>query len=352
LWYSSLTHCSNPRLKSLGMGHALRTALLCLFTCLAVSAATFGTVVVIGGHASDLALDESRGLLYIANFGGRRVDVMSTSTNTLRSAITGLPGEPGSLALSPDHRYLLVTNYDNCSPAPGLSCDFLTQPGALPQLTVIDLVSNARQTANIPTANPPAATPPPSSIPLAVAFGGGSKALLVTSTAIFLVDPTTKPPTFVQQPSPLVALTSAPLPTTFGTYPPQILQASAGVSGDGETIIVLAQGSVTTNSGTPASGTQLIINYNLASGALTAVSDTSAPTLGPRVVSVDRHGANFLAGWSLFNQQYVLLAQFPYPTGSLNIGGHAYDFRPQSDLRGDPLGERKRTPGATYTRQR
>jgi uncharacterized protein (TIGR03437 family) len=83
---------------------------------------------------------------------------------------------------------------------------------------------------------------------------------------------------------------------------------------------------VTTNSGTPASGTQLIINYNVASGALTAVSDTSAPTLGPRVVSVDRHGANFLAGWSLFNQQYVLLAQFPYPTGALNVGGHAYDF--------------------------
>src|ERR1035438_9551064 len=94
---------------------------LCLLSCFAISAATFGTVVVIGGHASDLALDESRGRLYIANFGGRRVDVMSTSNNTLGSAIAGLPGEPGSLALSPDHRYLLVTNYDNCSPAPGLS---------------------------------------------------------------------------------------------------------------------------------------------------------------------------------------------------------------------------------------
>src|SRR5580693_5600130 len=116
------------------MRPVLRTALLCLLSCIAVGAATFGSVVVIGGHASDLALDESRGLLYIANFGGRRVDVMSTSNNTLGSAIAGLPGEPGSLALSPDHRYLLVTNYDNCS-----ACDFLTQPSAVPQLTVIDL---------------------------------------------------------------------------------------------------------------------------------------------------------------------------------------------------------------------
>ena len=246
---------------------------------------------------------------------------MSTSTNTLRTAITGLPGEPGSVALSPDNRYLLVTNYDNCS-----ACDFLTQPSAVPQLTVIDLVSNARQTVSIPSAIPSTTTPTPPSVPLAMAFGGGSKALLVTSAAIFLVDPTTKPPTFVQQTSPPVALTVGPLPTTFGTFPPQILQASAGVSGDGETIIVLAQGSVTTTSGTPVPGTQIIIKYNVASSALTAVADTSTPTLGPRVVSVDRHGANFLAGWALLNPQYVLLAQFPYPTGSLNLGGHAYDF--------------------------
>ena len=49
---------------------------------LAVSAATawagsFGKVVAIGGHAADLALDEGRGVLYIANFTANRVDVMS-----------------------------------------------------------------------------------------------------------------------------------------------------------------------------------------------------------------------------------------------------------------------------------
>ena len=248
---------------------------------------------------------------------------MSTSNNTLGTAIAGLPGEPASLALSPDHRYLLVTNYDNCPTTPGTvsppPCAFLTQPSNIPQLTVIDLVENVRQTVNIPTVNPSPSSPPPPSVPLAVAFGNGGRALLVTSSAIFLVDPTTKPPTLVQQPAPAVALTTGSLPATFGTYPPQIVQASAGVSGDGETIIVLAQS-------TPSPGAQLIIKYDVASGALTAVSDISTPTLGPRAVSVDRHGANFLAGSALLNPQYVLLAQFPYPTGSLNIGGHAYDY--------------------------
>src|SRR5277367_4633335 len=123
---------------------------LCLLSSIGLSAATFGTVVVIGGHASDLALDESRSRLYIANFGGRRVDVMSTSTYALQTAIAGLPGEPGSLALSPDHRYLLVTNYGNCPSTVTPGCDFLTQPTATPQLTVIDLVANVRQTVNIP----------------------------------------------------------------------------------------------------------------------------------------------------------------------------------------------------------
>src|SRR5579864_3604719 len=112
------------------------TVLLCLLSSIGVGAATFGTVVTIGGHASDLALDESRGKLYIANFGGRRVDVMSTVDGSLGKAIGGLPGEPASLALSPDNRYLLITNHDNCPP-PGsplpTPCDFLTPPATTPQ---------------------------------------------------------------------------------------------------------------------------------------------------------------------------------------------------------------------------
>jgi hypothetical protein len=57
--------------------------------------ATFGTVVSIGGHASDLALDEPRGVLYIANFTANRVEVMSLSSNAIRTSIN-VAAQPSS----------------------------------------------------------------------------------------------------------------------------------------------------------------------------------------------------------------------------------------------------------------
>src|SRR6266568_8098498 len=66
--------------------------------------ATFGTVVSIGGHASDLALDEPRGVLYIANFTANRVEVMSLASNTIQTSIN-VAAQPSSVALSPDGRY-------------------------------------------------------------------------------------------------------------------------------------------------------------------------------------------------------------------------------------------------------
>ena len=60
-------------------------------------------------------------------------------------------------------------------------------------------------------------------------------------------------------------------------------------------------------------------------------SSPPRPSLGPRVVSVNNDGSAFLAGWALI-QPYlngvfkdILLAEFPYPTGSLNLGSTALD---------------------------
>ncbi len=53
----------------------------------ALRAATFGTVVAIGGEAADLALDEARGVLYVANFTANRIDVMSLSNNVVQTSI-------------------------------------------------------------------------------------------------------------------------------------------------------------------------------------------------------------------------------------------------------------------------
>src|SRR3954467_14445677 len=81
-----------------------------------LSAATFGTVVPIGGHASDIALDESRGLLYIANFTANRIEVMSTADYSIRTSMNVAP-QPASLALSPDSKYLMIAHYGSITPA-------------------------------------------------------------------------------------------------------------------------------------------------------------------------------------------------------------------------------------------
>ena len=66
------------RVTGIGRTTARFGAAAVLFSA-AVWGATFGTVVPIdipvGGHVSDIVLDEPRGLLYIANFTARRIDV-------------------------------------------------------------------------------------------------------------------------------------------------------------------------------------------------------------------------------------------------------------------------------------
>jgi len=97
-----------------------------------VSAAVFGSVVAIGGSASDIALDESRGLLYIANFGASAIEVMSTTDNTIPSSMN-VPPFPGAIALSADAQYLLIAHYCNLFPPPPR----LRQPVPMPLLPSI-----------------------------------------------------------------------------------------------------------------------------------------------------------------------------------------------------------------------
>src|SRR5882724_13304088 len=92
-------------------------------------AGTFGKVVPIGGSASDLALDEPRGVLYIANYTANRVEVMSLANLTVQTSIN-VASQPSGLSLSPDGRYLVVTHYGNfvapASPNNGLTVIDLT----------------------------------------------------------------------------------------------------------------------------------------------------------------------------------------------------------------------------------
>src|ERR1700761_9342719 len=130
-------------------------------TLLAATAAagTFGKVVSIGGEASDLALDETRGVLYIANFTGNRIDVMSLATHTIQTSIN-TAAQPSSIALSPDGRFLVATNFGNAA-SPGSPSN---------SLTVINLTNQATQTFSLGNA------------PIGVAFGADGIALVVTTT--------------------------------------------------------------------------------------------------------------------------------------------------------------------------
>src|SRR5689334_1092131 len=112
--------------------NSLLTSLAVFITAAPGIAAPFGTVVPLVGHAADIALDESRGQLYIANFTANRIEVMSTSDNTVRRSMNTVT-QPGGIALSPDSRYLVVTNYSETTSVPAASAN---------QLTVFDLASN------------------------------------------------------------------------------------------------------------------------------------------------------------------------------------------------------------------
>lgn len=191
---------------------------------------------------------------------------------------------------------------------------------------------------------------------LAVAFGNGSQALIVTTTEILLLNPATG---MVQSigVSPQSISTSC-LPVPFATFPPSITQAAVGTSGDGNTVVVVLSVSATSSSSggsgsgsgpsgssgttggcglngtTPAvSSTVAVFSYAVGTSAINFGGWLTSPALGPRMVAVDQYGQNYLTGWILSvlpgagNYPFTPgLAQFPYPTGVLNIGGAAWDW--------------------------
>jgi uncharacterized protein (TIGR03437 family) len=250
------------------------------------AAGTFGTVVKIGAEAADLALDEARGVLYIADFTANRIDVMSLATNTIQTSIN-IAAQPNSCSLSPDGHWLIVTSYgSNTLPA--------TPTNAL---TLIDLTNNyAKQTFAL--ANPP----------LGVAFGIDDKALVVTNTEFIVFDPAIGTTTVL---STIAAAAAQALPAPAANFPPQITGASVAASADYTSIYGL--------------GDNLIFHYDLRQGGLTAGLYSSAPVQGPRAVSVAQDGSYAAMGWTLVDVNLFDYAEFPNPSGILNVGGHAVD---------------------------
>jgi uncharacterized protein (TIGR03437 family) len=252
----------------------------------AVMAGTFGKVVSIGGAASDVALDEPRGVLYVADFTANRIEVMSLATNTIQTSLNVM-AQPSSISVSPDDHWLLVAHYGNVA-APGSSNN---------GLTLIDLRNNyAMQTFVLPDP------------PLGLAFGSDNRALVVTTTNFLIFDPIAGATQVLIS---IAEQISKTIPQPPQSFPPNIVAASVGASADGNWIYGF--------------GDTLIFQYHVPAGSLVSTGYGASPPLGPRAVSVAQDGSYAAMGWVMTDQQGRQYAEFPNPLGTLNVGGHAID---------------------------
>lgn len=295
-------------------GTLILTALMALTTAATPgTGATFGTVVAVGGQAADVALDEPRGLLYIANFTANRIDELALADNSFRTSINVSP-QPGSLALSPDGQYLLITHGP-----PGNSSAGTQSQNSTNLLTLIHLPDNTQQHFSTGDA------------PLGVAFfstgpatgpanlTGPGKALVVTTGGMYTMDPTNGVLTVVTTFANLVTTLPVPIPT----FPGQILQTALATSADGLTIWGMADTGVQP---------EIVYVFSARTGTINATTITAAPALLPRV-SVAADGSYAMVGYAMFsgptptNPNLVLLGRHPNTIASPNVTGHAIDSK-------------------------
>ena len=249
-------------------------------------AGTFGKVVSIGGSAADVALDEPRGVLYVADFTANRIEVMSLATQTIQTALNVMP-QPYSISISPNGHWLLVAHYGNVA-APGSPAN---------GLTLIDLTNNyAKQTFTLPEP------------PLGLAFGSDNRALIVTTQNFLIFDPAFGTTQVLISIADQVVKT---IPQPPQSFPQNIVAASVGASADGNWIYGF--------------GDTLIFRYYVPAQSLSSSGYGATPPLGPRAVSVAQDGSFAAMGWILTDKQGRQFAEFPNPLGTLNVGGHAVD---------------------------
>jgi len=264
------------------------------------SGATFGKVVAVGGQASDEALDETRGLLYIANFTANQIDVMSTATNTIQTSIN-VAAQPGSLALSRDAQYLLVAHFNNATP-PAPSANLLT---------LIHLPDNTQQT--FVTGDPALGVAFFATVPQngSAQLSGPGMALVVTTAGFYTLNPANGVLSVVSTLTDLANTT----PATVPMFPGQIIETALATSGDGTVIWGI---------GGAGTGTQVIYQYHGLTNSLYAEGYTSSPALLPRV-SVAKDGSYAMVGWILMNSAFVAQSKYPSVVASTNVTGHAID---------------------------
>src|SRR4051794_32739917 len=216
------------------------TAFAALLSSSPCDGANIGTAVPIGGHASDIALDESRGVLYVANFTANRIEVMSTADYSIRTSMNVAP-QPGALSLSPDSKFLLVAHYGALAVAdPSKNA-----------VTLINLNDNTRQTFST------------GDTPLGVAFIADGRAFIVTSTGILLFDPISG----AMQTLATFAALGKTLPVVLDTFPSQVISAALSTNPDRTVVYGIAD----------SGAAQAFYRFDVRRGELYAIGVVAAP---------------------------------------------------------------------------
>jgi DNA-binding beta-propeller fold protein YncE len=292
--------------RRLSMRQALFTIALCFVGSVALlgqvtTAATFGTVVPLGGTPSDMVMDETRQQIYLVNSAKNRVDIFSMTSQIVTRSI-GVGNAPLAVALSMDGAFLYVTNSRSSSMSvislAGLGGPALMQNVSLP------------------------------AIPEGVAVGADGRVLVSTQAANSLLiydqnqvagaqlTPVTTPP----PPS-----TPAPLPNNVTTRPQTAFNSKLIRTPDGTFIIGL------TNPGNNGANTYLFV-YEVASGTILRSRQVAGQST---TLSISPDGSRFMAGYTLYDtatlnvvaQQNNANAPFNFAntfSASLNVGGSVF----------------------------
>ena len=255
----------------------------------AALAGTFGSRVQIGGQAADLALDEARGVLYVADFTRNNIEIVSLAANQVVNSINVDPN-PSSLSLSPDGRWLVVTHFGNNTVAPADNV-----------LTLIDL-ANQYAIRKFLLGAPP----------LGVAFGKDNLALVVTTTQFLLFDPVRG---FVSVLDTIANIQAKTLPAPAASFPPDITTASVAASADGTRIYGMGDSSGTFTFSYDAS------SHIVSPGGIIL----SSGVLGPRVVSLNHDGSTVMAGWIMIDSRVTFINTIPHSSDQFSVGTTAFD---------------------------
>lgn len=232
---------------------------LLVLSAVRAPAANFGTLVPIVGQFSDVAYDERRDVVYLANYALNRVDVYSVAQRRIVNSINTGP-QPDSLTLSTDRQTLWVASQQASA------------------LYAINLNTSA-----------PAGEYPLQVRPDAITTGSDGKVLVYGSSGLMRFDPVAKELTqLVITPPPVRAPGTVPAQSPL----PQGFRAALTASQDGKVIVGIGV------DGTGNAPPMRLFVYEVASGTVLRSRDVSGLS---SILSIAPDGSRFMAGPFLFD---------------------------------------------------